>query len=214
MRFLRNRALSVAILLLCSLRAADSAELQAGFYATHRSEPFLLNRRIEPALLAGLRIWDAHLATWRIAQPAEVVGARPQVIVLHLWADWCAPCRAEFPVVRELMSAIARAHGDRVQFVLLSETSSPEAMRSFLDKQRASVPAGPHYLDYGEGVAALLRRDLPAPLSYPMTLVLDGERVVRHAVVGPVTDRRAALLATISLLLAESPKPAQPARGR
>lgn len=216
MRFVRNRrlfALFLALVVLATpVSPAWAAELKPDFYATHRSEPFLLNRRIDPALLAAVRVWDRHLATWRLAQPAELPAQRAQVVVLHLWADWCAPCRAEFPVVRDLMATLARLYGDRVQLVLLSETSSPEAMRAVLEKERATLPAAPHFLDYGEGIAALLRKDLPAPLSYPMTLVLDGQRIVRHAVVGPVTDRRAALLATISLLLSEGPHHTGPNR--
>lgn len=209
MRFVRNSRSLAAFLawgaLATQVSQVEAAELKPDFYATHRSEPFLLNRRIDPALLAAVQVWDRHLATWRTAQPAELPGQKAQVVVLHLWADWCAPCRAEFPVVRDLMATLARTYGDRVQLVLLSETSAPEAMRAVLEKERTNLPAAPHFLDYGEGVAALLRRDLPAQLSYPMTLVLDGQRIVRHAVVGPVTDRRAALLATISLLLSVPP---------
>jgi thiol-disulfide isomerase/thioredoxin len=141
-------------------------------------------------------------------QSSEVPGEHAQVVVLHLWADWCVPCREEFPVLRQTLEAMNKSFGERVQVVLLSETASPEAMRAFLDKYKSLLPSAPHYLDTGETIASGLRTDLPTTLSYPMTLVLDSRRSVRHAVVGSIGARRLELMDAIARILAQtSPEP-------
>jgi thiol-disulfide isomerase/thioredoxin len=181
---------------------AFAAGLQSGFFPVHQSEPYLLHRKVDPAQIRGLKVWDTRLATWRAMQPSEVPAERAPVVVLHFWADWCLPCREEFPAVRQLMESAEKTFGERVQVVLVSETSGPEEMRAFLEKYRTRLPRGPHYLDTGEGIAASLRTDLPTPLSYPITLVLDSRRVVTHAVVGPITARRLEVQDAIARILA------------
>lgn len=189
---------------------AVAAELQADFSPVHRSEAFLLHRQINPTLLNEFKLWDTRLANWRLPQPSEVPGKRAQIVLLHLWADWCAPCREEFPVVRTLTESLHKSYGERVQLVLLSETSGPPEMRVFLDKYRSILPQGPIYVDTGEALARVLRAELPTTLPYPVTLLLDSQRVVRHAVVGSIASRRAELLAAITHILALPPAAAKP----
>lgn len=181
---------------------ALAAGLQPGFFPVHQSEPYLLHRKVDAVQLHELKVWDTRLATWRAMQPAEVPAERAPVVVLHFWADWCLPCREEFPAVRQLMESMEKQYGDRVQVLLVSETSGPEEMRAFLDKYRSRLPRGPHYLDTGEAIAARLRADLPTPLSYPITVVLDSRRIVTHAVVGPITARRLEVQDAIARILA------------
>jgi thiol-disulfide isomerase/thioredoxin len=192
-----------------------AAEPAADFSPVHRSEAFLLHRTIDARLLRGFQIWDARLANWRPAAPTEIAGAgaaeRTPLVLLHLWADWCAPCREEFPVLRRFVESLQRTYGDKVRLVLLSETSGAKEMRAFLDKYRSALPVGPLYVDTGEGVAQLLRKDLPTTLPYPATLLLDGDRVVRHAIVGSIAARRAELLFAITRLLSLSASPAKTA---
>lgn len=210
---MRVHLLTSLVLAMLVTGASAAPSLKPGFEAIHRSEHFLLHHQIESARFSAFRIWDARLADWRKTEPPEVPGARAAVVILHLWADWCAPCREEFPVVRQLSDDLEKSYGDRVQLVLLSETSAPDAVRTFLEKQRERMPRGPHYLDTGEALANALRLDLPVSLSYPVTLVLDSQRVVRHAVVGPIAGRRAELaLAVGQLLRLANASPPNPAR--
>lgn len=205
MRTARLPCITMFSLLSLAGGTSVAAELQADFSPVHRSEPFLLHRQLSPTLLHDFKIWDTRLANWRVMQPAEVPGQNAPIVLLHLWADWCAPCREEFPVVRTLTESLRKAYGARVQMVLLSETSGPPEMRAFLDKYRATLPPGPIFLDSGEAVARVLRTELPTTLPYPVTLLLDSQRVVRHAVVGSIAPRRAELLAAITHLLALPP---------
>lgn len=188
-------------LVLMATAASASPKLRPDFAPAHLSERFLLHRQVEPANFRAFQIWDSHLATWRMTEPAEIPAERASVTVLHLWADWCAPCREELPLLRQLHESISKAYGDRIQLVMLSETSSPEAMRAFLDKHRERMPRGPQYLDTSEALAKDLRTDLTSSLSYPVTLVLDSQRVVRHVIVGSLGGRRAELFLAFSRLL-------------
>jgi thiol-disulfide isomerase/thioredoxin len=185
--------------------SATAEELQPGFFSVHFSEPYLLHRRVDPAQLRGLKVWDQRLATWRSMQPGEVPGEQAQIVLLHLWADWCKPCRDEFPAIRQLMLDLDKAYSGRVSVVLISETSDPQLMRGFLDQNQSRLPRAPHYLDTGEAIAASLRLDLPTTLSYPITLILDSQHLVLHAVVGPITPRRSEVQHAIARIVANLP---------
>ncbi len=191
----------LVMLTLLAAHLAMAAELQPGFIAVHGSEPLLLHRQIEPTKLRALKIWDTHLANWRVTDPKEAPIEKATLLVLHLWADWCKPCVAEFPALRGIIQELDKTYGGRVQVVLLSETATAQAMRVFLDKEQDRMPRGSQFLDTEETIAESLRNGLPMTLPYPVTLVLDPKRVVRHAIVGPITARRGELLTAISRLM-------------
>jgi thioredoxin 1 len=48
-------------------------------------------------------------------------------VIVDFYADWCAPCRATAPTVREL----ARSLADEVRFVKVNIDRSPELARRF-----------------------------------------------------------------------------------
>ena len=180
---------------------AYGAKLAGGFSASHQSEPQLLHKQLDAAQFRKLLAWDFRLSDWRQVLPSEPACDRGELIVLHLWADYCMPCREEFPILRELVEETEQKYGPRVGWVFLSETPSPTDMQVFLDKFRARMPKGPQYLDTGEGIANILRDGLSLSLSYPVTLILDSQRVVRHAFVGRILGRRAEFLTALERLL-------------
>jgi len=52
---------------------------------------------------------------------AEVLKSDKPVIV-DFWAEWCAPCRAIAPIIKQL----ADEHGDRVKIVKMNIDESPQ----------------------------------------------------------------------------------------
>jgi thiol-disulfide isomerase/thioredoxin len=107
----------------------------------------------------------------------EVVGLDAfagRVVVLNLWATWCAPCKREMPTLAALQAAF---DPDAVRVVALAiDRAGFDALRAFL----AEVDAGSlHLLRDAEGAVA---RALEAP-GLPVTLVIDGEgrQRFRHA---------------------------------
>ena len=52
---------------------------------------------------------------------AEVLESDVPVIV-DFWAEWCAPCRAIAPIIKQL----AEEHGDRIKIVKINIDESPQ----------------------------------------------------------------------------------------
>ncbi len=165
-------------------------------------QDYLLHTLVKSPVFAGLRIWDRHLHDWRGLRPEEIPAQRAPVVVLHLWADYCKPCKEEFPMLRALAESIERAHPGQVQFVYLSETADAPAMDRFVTTLQGSLPRGPLYFDTGATIAQILSEQRPsAQKTLPITVVLDRQRVVRQAVIGPISTTRSALVTGIGKLV-------------
>jgi thiol-disulfide isomerase/thioredoxin len=61
-------------------------------------------------------------------------------IVVNLWASWCIPCRAEFPILQNLSAR----YGKKVAFLGVNSEDSSDAAATFLEE--APVPY-PNYSD-------------------------------------------------------------------
>lgn len=112
-------------------------------------------------------------------------------VVLNVWATWCGPCVAEFPI----FVAYAAEHDDvAVRFVSVDTPRDLDAVRTFLAEQQV---ADPSYLYTGPG-------DLPSQLSplfgggaIPVTMILDGDGGVQYTHVGAINrDELDRLVAT------------------
>lgn len=179
------------------------AVLSTTVQAQSNGEAHLLHTPLNPALLSNFRIWDSKLDRWRPMRRGEAPGQRAPVLVLHIWADYCAPCRDEFPLVRDFAKQIETKYRDQVEFLYLSETSGSIEMAQFYAQQHGRMPQGPHYQDSNEAIAAQLRQRMPTgEISLPTTVLLDEQRVVRQVVIGSIGQRRTDLSSGISHLVA------------
>ena len=76
-----------------------------------------------------------------------------EIVVLNVWASWCAPCRAEAPVLEAVWQEV---QDDGVQFVGLDTRDTEEAALAFLE---AYGPVERHFeisALKGEGTKALI----------------------------------------------------------
>jgi thiol-disulfide isomerase/thioredoxin len=97
-----------------------------------------------------------------------------RIVVLNLWATWCAPCKREMPTLAALQAAF---DPDEVRVVALAiDRADFDALRAFLGEADAG---NLELLRDADGAAA---RALEAP-GLPVTLIVDadGHERFRHA---------------------------------
>lgn len=104
-----------------------------------------------------------------------------EVVVLNVWASWCAPCRAEAPALEAVWREV---RDDGVQFVGLDTRDTKEAALAFVDAYDVTYP---NVMD-PDGRLQLLFSDTLPPQAIPSTLVVDREGRVAGRILGRVTE--------------------------
>ena len=117
---------------------------------------------------------SASLPELRPASVDEILGAvrapGAEVVVVNVWATWCAPCREEFPDLVRL----GRTYQDRgVRLVLVSADFDDQvpAARSFLAKHGVDFVS---YLKTGDDMAFIDALSPQWTGALPATVVYDG----------------------------------------
>jgi thiol-disulfide isomerase/thioredoxin len=117
-----------------------------------------------------------------------------KVVVLNLWATWCAPCREEMPSLDGLQARFAGR--DVIVLALSVDRAGPERVRQFLDEvgvQRLHVYRDPK---------AAATRALKVP-GLPATLLVDRRGREAGRVLGIAQWDGPAAVAAVERLLAE-----------
>jgi len=117
-----------------------------------------------------------------------------KVVVLNVWASWCAPCREESP----MLGATAKSYAARgVVFVGIDEADTTSAGRAF------ATSAGMDYSSFVDPDGGLLSKLKMLPqMGIPSTLVLDAHGRIAARVIGPTTA--AELKQVLDSLVAET----------
>jgi thiol-disulfide isomerase/thioredoxin len=113
-------------------------------------------------------------------RPITMASLSGKVLLVNLWATWCAPCRAEMPALDELQ---AKAGGDDFEVVAINvDTGDDVKPRKFLEETKIA-----HLAYYREPTLALFndlkRRGLA--LGLPVTLLVDKEGCLIGHMNGP-----------------------------
>ena len=114
-------------------------------------------------------------------KPLSLHDYAGKVVVVNVWGSWCAPCRAEAPM---LAAAARRLAPKGVKFLGLdSRDPSKAAAQAFA--RRFSVPY-PSIYDQ-EGRSLLAFRGTLSPNSVPSTVIIDKQGRVAASVLGEIT---------------------------
>jgi thiol-disulfide isomerase/thioredoxin len=192
----RRRAVGVALAAVAGLVLAGcgmttgSTDSSARYVAGDGSTVILApDEREDPVTFAG---------TTLDGDPLDVTDLRGKVVVVNLWASWCAPCRAE---ASTLETTYTDVRDDGVEFVgvVSGGKDSIDNARAF---QRRFDLSYPSVFDGDNSVVLAFRGQLP-PAAIPTTLVLDREGRVAARALGEVDRSR--LLGIIEPVLAEQP---------
>jgi thiol-disulfide isomerase/thioredoxin len=123
-----------------------------------------------PRAVADLRFQDAD------GKAHSLSDFHGKVVLLNLWATWCAPCRKEMPALDRLQQALG---GPDFEVVALSlDNGGPAVVRQFYDQ--IGIRALGIYVDSAMEATGKLRA-----LGVPTTLLLDREGRERWRKTGP-----------------------------
>lgn len=125
--------------------------------------------------------WDAaptplptFTVTDRAGDEVTLDTFRGRVVVLNLWATWCAPCKREMPTLAALQASFERAD---LEVVALAVDRAP-----FTELDAFMAEVGAHELTVLQSADMAAARALDAP-GLPVTIVVDhaGRERFRHA---------------------------------
>jgi cytochrome oxidase Cu insertion factor (SCO1/SenC/PrrC family)/thiol-disulfide isomerase/thioredoxin len=125
-----------------------------------------------PAPLAALHSQSGLLIGGAGRLEARLRALRGYPVVLNVWASWCTPCQAEFP----LFAAASAHYGRRVAFLGADVEDSAGNARSFLAAHPVSYPS------YESSPGAL--GAITPVANLPMTIFIDPTGRVAHVHIG------------------------------
>jgi thiol-disulfide isomerase/thioredoxin len=136
------------------------AALSALPASTFAAEGFDFKRSPERTAVPQIKYLDES------GNETDLVALQGRIVVLNLWATWCAPCKEEMPSLDRLQ---ARYPKDDVTVLALSvDRAAPERVRRFLDDVQVTN------LVVGRDPTVKAARTLKVP-GLPATLVIDKE---------------------------------------
>ncbi len=114
-------------------------------------------------------------------EPLSLDDYAGQVVVVNVWGSWCAPCRAEAPMLAE--AARDLADQDVAFLGIDSRDPSESAARAFV--RRFGIPYPSIYDQQGRTLLAF--RGTLTPNAIPSTVVIDRQGRVAASVLGEIT---------------------------
>lgn len=170
----RVRMAAVAVAALLSAACAGNATSSTGDVTRTAESPgvsrIAISDRQPAPPLSGTTLKGSRFAL------DDVAG---NVVVLNVWASWCAPCRDESPVLAGLERQMA---GRNVRFVGIDETDTTSSAIRFVASTGATYP---QLVDSDGNLLGQLR--LLPQKGIPSTLILDRHGRMAARVIGPVT---------------------------
>jgi thiol-disulfide isomerase/thioredoxin len=119
-----------------------------------------------------------------------------KIVVMNLWATWCAPCKLEMPTLARL----AKTYEGKPVAVVAISIDKPEA----LEQAKAFIAEQPGLAFYNDPDAKLPWALKPTASGMPTTLILGKDGLERGRISGEADWAGAGAKSVIDKLLAES----------
>ena len=166
-------ALAGLLLTACATAEADGGGSDTGFVAGDGSITAIApSERVEAPSIEGDLLSGG---SWTLSEE------RGRVVVLNVWASWCAPCRAEAPVLQALWEEFGDAG---VSFIGLNTRDSTATALSF---EKAYGITYPSVVD-SDGRIQLRFSGIAPPQAIPTTLVIDRDGKVAGRILGRASE--------------------------
>lgn len=164
--------MAAAVLALTACGGAEATESGAGFVGGDGSIVVIdpADRQPAPELAGTTLNGEEYLLS----------EDRGDIVVLNVWASWCAPCRAEAPELQEVWIDV---QDQGVRFVGLNTRDSTLAAQRFVETMGLTFPS----VQDTDGRLQLLFADSLPPQAIPSTLVIDREGRVAARMLGKVS---------------------------
>jgi thiol-disulfide isomerase/thioredoxin len=165
---------AVALLALTGCSSGSSSEATGTSFVAGDGSIVLLDpaERVAAPNLVGMTLNGQQLSS---------AGLAGDVLVVNVWASWCAPCRSEAPSLERLSKEFA---DQGVSFIGLNTRDSDTSARSFVERFGITYP---NVVDR-DGVLQLGFRESLPPRAIPSTLVIDRSGRVAARVLGAVSE--------------------------
>lgn len=173
------RVVGLATALLLAVTVAGCSSDAVG---SSGEQGFVSGRGIITTLPEGERKAPGEVAGKTLdGEPIALSDFAGQVVVVNVWGSWCAPCRAEAPMLAEAARDLA---DDEVAFLGIdSRDPSRSAAQAFV--RRFDLPYPSIYDQQGETLLAF--RGTLNPNAIPSTVIIDREGRVAASVLGEIT---------------------------
>jgi thiol-disulfide isomerase/thioredoxin len=122
---------------------------------------------------------------------------RGKVVMINIWATWCAPCRIEMPSIEELHQAYD-AKGLKILAISVDDPGTEPQIRSFVKQYGLTFEV----LHDPAGQEGRVSRDYQTT-GYPETVIIGRDGVIRKKLLGAHNWNSAENRALIDRLLAE-----------
>jgi len=113
-------------------------------------------------------------------EPFSISSLENRVVVVNMWASWCAACRSEATALSNVYSQFANKE---VSFIGINTRDSNAAALAFTKRFATGYPS----LQDADGVLTLAFGNL-GPSATPSTIILDRKHRVAARILGPVTE--------------------------
>ena len=138
----------------------------------------------------------AYAATTLAGDSVSLEALRGKVVLLNIWATWCAPCRDEIPVLQSLH----REHADAGLEILGVSVDARGEEGRIGDFATGIGMTYPIWHDPDERVSTVYRA-----IGVPSTYLIDRDGVLRWRRIGPIAEGDTAFLRVLSEALATGP---------